>query len=152
MQRLLERHGIAVHDTFEGPDALRSQLAERGLPQDLQSAFETARRALDSHLSSVKEKLVKLDRTLVDAAETARSKIEYQLDRLHSQVARAEALKSELVTRHAETLSQSLYPEKGLQERGIGGIYFLARYGRDLLQQLHDTIQSDCHDHQILEL
>lgn len=152
MQRLFERHGVAVPDTFEGPDALRSQLAERGLPQDLQSAFEAARRVLDSHLSSVKEKLVKLDRTLVDAAETARSKIEYQLDRLHSQVARAEALKSELVSRHAATLSDSLYPEKGLQERGVGGVYFLARYGLDLLQQLHDSIQSDCHDHQILEL
>ena len=25
MQRLLERHGVAVPDTFEGPDALRSQ-------------------------------------------------------------------------------------------------------------------------------
>jgi len=152
IQRLIERHGIAVPDTFEGPDALRRQIAERGLPQDLQAAFEATRKALDSHLSSVKEKLVKLDRTLVDAAETARSKIEYQLKRLLAQVARAEAQKGELVTRHAQTLSHALYPDKGLQERGVGGIYFLARYGRDLLQQLHNTIQPDCHDHQILEL
>ena len=152
MQRLIERHGIAVPDVFAGPEALRRQLAERGLPQDLQAAFEAARKSLDSHLSSVKEKLVKLDRTLVDAAETARSKIEYQLERLHSQVARAEAQKSELVARHAETLSHALYPDKGLQERGIGGIYFLARYGRDFLQQLHDAMQPDCHDHQVLEL
>jgi bacillithiol synthase len=152
MQRLIERHGIAVPDVFAGPEALRRQLAERGLPQDLQAAFEAARKSFDSHLSSVKEKLVKLDRTLVDAAETARSKIEYQLERLHSQVARAEAQKSELVARHAETLSHALYPDKGLQERGIGGIYFLARYGRDFLQQLHDAMQPDCHDHQVLEL
>ena len=152
MQRLIERHGIAVPDVFAGPEALRRQLAERGLPQDLQAAFEAARKSLDSHLSSVKEKLVKLDRTLVDAADTARSKIEYQLERLHSQVARAEAQKSELVARHAETLSHALYPDKGLQERGIGGIYFLARYGRDFLQHLHDAMQPDCHDHQVLEL
>jgi uncharacterized protein YllA (UPF0747 family) len=95
---------------------------------------------------------LKLDRTLVDAAETARSKIEYQLERLHTQVARAEAQKSELVTRHAESLSQALYPDKGLQERGIGGAYYLARYGLEFLQQLHDAIQTECHDHQILEL
>jgi bacillithiol biosynthesis cysteine-adding enzyme BshC len=152
MQRLIERHGITVPDLFSGPDALRRQLAERGLPQDLQAAFEDARKSLDSHLSNVKEKLVKLDRTLVDAAETARSKIEYQLERLHTQAARAEAQKGELVTRHAETLSQTLYPDKGLQERSIGGVYFLARHGREFLKQLHDTIQSDCHDHQILEL
>jgi bacillithiol biosynthesis cysteine-adding enzyme BshC len=152
MQRLIERHGISVPDVFAGADALRRQLAERGLPGDLQAAFEEARKLLDSHLSNIKEKLVNLDRTLVDAAETARSKIEYQLERLHSQAARAEAQKGELVTRHAETLSQALYPDKGLQERGVGGIYFLARYGREFLHQLNDAIQPDCHDHQILEL
>jgi len=152
MQRLIERHGITVPDVFAGPEALRRQLAERGLPEDLQAAFDAARKSLDSHLSSVKEKLEKLDRTLIDAAETARSKIEYQLERLQSQAARAEAQKSELVTRHAESLSQALYPDKGLQERAIGGIYFLARYGTEFLQQLHDAIQPDCHDHQILEL
>ncbi len=152
MQRLVERHGIDLPDVFAGPEALRRQLAERGLPADLQAAFDAARKSLDSHLSTVKEKLEKLDRTLIDAAETARSKIEYQLERLFSQAARAEALKSELVTRHAETLSQALYPDKGLQERGVGGVYFLARYGREFLQQLHDAIQPDCHDHQVLEL
>ncbi len=152
IQRLIERHGVAVADTFNGPEALRRELAERGLPEDLQAAFEATRKSVDSQLSSIKEILVKLDRTLVDAAETARSKIEYQLERLQSQAARAEALKSELVSRHAESLSQALYPDRGLQERGVGGIYFLARYGPELLQQLHDAIHPDCHDHQILEL
>lgn len=152
MQRLIERHGIAVPDIFQGPDALRKELGERALPRDLQAAFEDARKSLDSALSNVQEKLLKLDRTLVDAAETARSKIEYQLERLHSQAARAEALKSELVARHAETLSQALYPERGLQERSLGGIYVLARYGREFLHQLHAAIHTDCHDHQILEL
>jgi uncharacterized protein YllA (UPF0747 family) len=152
VQRLLERHGISISDVFAGPDALRRQLAEHGLPEDLQAAFEAARKSLDSNLSDIKEKLTKLDRTLVDAAETARSKIEYQLERLHSQAARAEAQKSELVVRHAEILSNAIYPNKGLQERGIGGLYFLARYGREFLLQLHDAVQPDCHDHQILEL
>jgi len=152
LQRLIERHGIAVADVFAGAEALRRQLAERGLPADLQAAFEAARKSMDSHLSNIKEKLVTLDRTLVDAAETARSKVEYQFERLQSQAARAEAQKSELVTRHAETLSQALYPYKGLQERGIGGVYFLARYGGEFLQQLYDAIQPDCHDHQIVEL
>lgn len=152
VQRLLEKHAIPLQEIFAGPEALRRQLAQRALPESLQTAFEAARKSLDSHLSVVKERLEKLDRTLIDAAETARSKIEYQLERLQTQAARAEAMKSELVTRHADTLSQALYPDKGLQERGIGGVYFLARYGREFLQQVHDAIQSDCHDHQILEL
>ncbi len=151
-QRLLEKHGISLTDIFDGPDAVRQQIAARSLPQDLQAAFETTRKSLDSNLSAVKEKLEKLDRTLVDAAETSCSKMQHQLEKLYSQAARAEALKGELVSRHAETLCHGLYPDKGLQERTIGGIYFLARYGGDQLHQLHDTIHTDCHDHQVVEL
>ncbi len=152
IQRLIERHGISVTDTFDGPEALRRKIAERGLPEDLQMAFEATRKSVEAQLADIKEKLVKLDRTLLDAAETARSKIEYQLERLQSQAARAEALKNELVTRHSETLSHALYPEKGLQERALAGVYFIARYGRELLPQLLAAIHPDCHDHQILEL
>jgi uncharacterized protein YllA (UPF0747 family) len=122
------------------------------LPEDLQAAFDAAKKSLETNFATIKEKLTRLDRTLVDAADTAGSKMQYQLERLFTQAARAEAQKGELVSRHAETLSQALYPDKGLQERGIGGLYFMARYGRDLLSQLHDAIQPDCHDHQILEL
>ncbi len=151
-QRLLERHGVAVPEVFHGPEILRQRLAANSLPQDLQTAFDSAKRSLDSDLAAIKEKLTSLDRTLADAADTASSKIAYQFERLHTQAARAEAQKGELINRHAETLSQTLYPNKGLQERTIGGIYYVARYGQDLLRQLYDAIQTGCHDHQIVEL
>src|SRR5207244_4216430 len=128
------------------------QLAAGNLPQDLQVAFDVANKSLETNLATIREKLAKLDRTLVDAAQTAGSKMHYQLERLYTQAARAEAQKGELVKRHVQTLSEALYPNKGLQERGVGGLYFVARYGRELLHQIHDVIHTDCHDHQILEL
>ena len=151
-QRLLEKHEVAITDVFDGPEALRRQIAAKNLPRDLQAAFDAAKNSFDANFSAVKERLEKLDKTLVDAAETACSKMQHQLEKLYAQAARAEALKGELVNRHAEGLSQALYPNKGLQERTIGGVYFLARYGQDLLHQLYDTINSSCHDHQVVEL
>jgi bacillithiol synthase len=152
IQRLLEKHGIAVTDVFNGPEVLRRELAAHSLPEDLQAAFENAKQAFDSTFSTLKNKLGKLDRTLVDAAETSCSKMQHQLEKLFSQAARAEAQKGELVSRHSDILSHALYPEKGLQERGIGGIYFFARYGSELLHQLYGCMHTDCHDHQILEI
>jgi bacillithiol synthase len=152
VQRLLARHEMTVTDTFDGTEALRRKIATRNLPEDLQAAFEAARQSFDANFSAVKERLEKLDKTLVDAAETARSKMQHQLEKLYAQAARAEAQKGELVTRHAANLTDALYPEKSLQERTIGGVYFLARYGNDLLTQLYHTMRSDCHDHQIIEL
>ncbi len=151
-QRLLERYGIGVTNTFNGFEPLRQLLASHSLPADLQAAFDSARKSFDSHLFTIKEKLATLDRTLVDAAETSISKMQHQLEKLYAQAARAETQKGALVARHADVLSQALYPDKGLQERAIGGIYYVARYGREFLHQLYDTIRTDCHDHQILEL
>lgn len=152
IQRLLEKHGVSITDVFSGYEPFRHKIAAKNVPEDLQAAFESARKSFDSHLAGIKEKLTTLDRTLVDAAETATSKIQHQLEKLYSQAARAEAQKGALVSRHADILSQMLYPEKGLQERAIGGIYYVARYGREILHQIYDCVHSDCHDHQILEL
>jgi bacillithiol biosynthesis cysteine-adding enzyme BshC len=151
-QRLLEKHELTITDVFAGPEALRQQVASKQLPRDLQAAFEGVKNSFVKNFSAVKSQLEKLDKTLVDAAETCHSKMQHQLEKLYAQAARAEAQKGELVSRHAENLSQSLYPNKGLQERTIGGIYFLARYGLDLLPQLYEAIHPDCPDHQVLEL
>jgi uncharacterized protein YllA (UPF0747 family) len=57
-----------------------------------------------------------------------------------------------VIQRHAELISNSLYPEKELQERSFAGIYFLAKYGRELMNGLLDAMHPDCLDHQIVEL
>jgi uncharacterized protein YllA (UPF0747 family) len=89
---------------------------------------------------------------LIDAASNAESKMQYQLDQLRSRAARAELRHSEVLGRHAELLSNLMYPNKGLQEREIAGAYFLARLGNGLLQNLYESVNSDCLDHQVISL
>ena len=89
---------------------------------------------------------------MVDAATHAEEKMKYQLTQLEARASRAEVQRNEVITRHADSLSNSLYPNKNLQEREIGGLSFVARYGQQLLHNLYGTIHTDCHDHQIVEL
>lgn len=152
VQRKLEHYGATVQDTFQGLDSLQKKLASHTLPEGLLSAFERANKAVEESFSTLQEALAKLDPTLVEASQTGASKMRYQLDRLRERAMAAELRRSEVVSRHAEVLSRLLYPEDALQERGIGGLYFVARHGIELLQSIHDAIRTDCHDHQILEL
>jgi bacillithiol biosynthesis cysteine-adding enzyme BshC len=151
-QRLLERYRMALPDLFQGPEKLRAALAMRMLPSDLQARFSDAKTALESALSAIREALARLDPTLVDAASNAEEKMKYQLTQLEARAARAEVQRNEVITRHADALSSSLYPNKELQEREIGGASFLARYGQGLLKSLHDAIRTDCHDHQVIDI
>ena len=149
-QSLLERYSLTLPDLFHGPDRLRELLATRTLPQELNQAFEQAGSAMDACLNAIKEALARLDKTLVDSAVHAGEKMHYQLDQLRTRAARAEVRQSEVLQRHAELLSRTLYPEKTLQEREFAGIYFLSRHGGELLQGLYGAWQSGCLDHQVI--
>lgn len=152
VQRWLRHYNLSVLDTFHGPEALRQTLASRTLPADLQAAFEHANQSVAESFASLKDALAKLDTTLVDASETGAAKIKYQLERLRERATAAELRRSEVVARHAEALSQTLYPQNALQERAIGALYFIARYGPELVETIHQSLRTDCPDHQILEL
>ncbi len=152
VQRWLRQYGITVPDAFQGSESLRRRLASHALPEGLQQAFDTAQKSVEESFARLRSALEELDSTLVGASETAVSKMNYQLDRLRQSASAAELRRSEVVRRHAEGFSEALYPGGELQERGVAGIYFLARHGMELLRGIHDAIKPDCLDHQILEL
>jgi bacillithiol biosynthesis cysteine-adding enzyme BshC len=152
VQRWLRQYDIMVLDAFQGSEALRRTLAAHTLSADLQSAFERANKSVEESFASLHKALAMLDPTLVEASQTGASKVHYQLDRLRERAMAAQLRRSEVVNRHAESLSQALYPESALQERGIAGVYYVARHGTELLKNIYDAMHTDCLDHQILEL
>jgi bacillithiol synthase len=152
VQRWLRQYEITVLDVLKGADALRHQLAARSLPSDLQSAFDRATKSVEDSFDSLRDSLAKLDPTLVEAGQTGASKVRYQLDRLRERAMAAELRRSEVVSRHAEALTQALWPGDALQERGVAGVYYLARHGTSLLDNIYDAMRTDCLDHQVLEL
>jgi len=149
---LLERYALQLTDVFHGPERLRELLAERALPADLKSAFQTAAESLQTCLARIESSLARLDPTLVDAAQRAGSKMRYQLDGLQGKAARAELMRTEVLDRHATLLSNLLFPHKNLPEREIAGVSFLARHGIELLERLYEAAGSGCPDHQALYL
>ena len=52
---LLERYGLRLPDLFQGPEALREQMATRTLPKELQSAFDHAEGSLEKSLATIRE-------------------------------------------------------------------------------------------------
>lgn len=147
---LLERYGLRLPDLFQGPEALREEMAARTLPKELQSAFDQAEASLEKSLAGIREALTRLDSTLVDSATNAASKMQHQLTQLRARAARAELRQTEVLSRHADLLCNSLYPNKALQEREIAGVHFIARYGSEFLHGLYDAIHPDCLDHQVI--
>jgi uncharacterized protein YllA (UPF0747 family) len=151
-ERLLTRYCMGLPEVLLGPEKVRETIAARSLPSDLQARFSDARASVEKSMAALRESIGRLDSTLIDTAESTQTSMSNQIGRLQARVARAEQLRNEVVTRHADTLSYSLFPHKALQEREVAGVSFVARYGRELLASLYQQIQPDCHDHQVIEV
>ncbi len=151
-QALLEKNKLAAVEVLQGPEALRELIGARKLPANLQSSFEQAENVVKHSMKVVRDAIAQLDKTLVESAENAESKMLYQITNLRARASRAELRQSEVIGRHSEALSNSLYPDKTLQEREFAGIYFLAKYGREWMSGLLENIHPDCLNHQMIEI
>ena len=143
---------MSFSDLLRGPEALRETLGSRLLDQNLQNSFEHATIAVERSMQTIQDALVRLDKTLVESAVNAKSKMMHQLESLRSRAARAELRQSEVIERKARLLSNALYPDKTLQEREVAGISLIARHGKQLLNALLAQVHPDCVDHQLITL
>ena len=150
--KLLDRYQISLPDLFSGPEKTRELVGSRALPDSILKSFDQAAQHLEQALTLIQEPLEKLDRTLTDAAENAGSKMRYQLQGLRDKAARAEARKNTEVARHADELVTTLYPNKDLQEREIGSVYFLLKYGLSVVEQIKSAVQAGCAEHQVIRI
>jgi bacillithiol biosynthesis cysteine-adding enzyme BshC len=151
-ERILTRYKLSLPDLFHGPEKVREAIAARSLPPDLQERFSEAYASVEQSMTALRESIGRLDSTLVDTTESTRASMSHQIDRLRARASRAEEQRNEVITRHADALSHALFPHKALQEREVAGVSFVARYGAELLANLYQNIQPDCHDHQVIAL
>ncbi len=152
VERLLTRYDLKLPDLFQGPEKVRETIAAKSLPVDLQARFSEAYASVEQSMTALRDSIGELDATLIGASDRARMSMWYQVNRLQRRAARAELLRNEVITRHADTLSNALFPNKLLQEREIGGVSFVARYGPSLLEKIYSAIRTDCHDHQVIDV
>ncbi len=150
--KLLDRYALTLPDIFVGPEQLRETVAARALPESTLKSFDAAADHLEQAIALMQSPLEKLDRTLLDAAENAASKMRYQLQGLRDKAARAEARKNTELHRHADELSMLLYPNKELQEREVGALYFLLKYELGVVAKIKESASANCADHQVIPL
>jgi bacillithiol biosynthesis cysteine-adding enzyme BshC len=150
--KLLDRYQLSLPDLFNSQEKTRELVGSRALPDGILKSFDQAAELVDQALLLIQQPLEKLDRTLVDAAENAGTKMRYQLQTIRDKAARAETRKNTEVMQHADELTTALYPNKDLQEREVGALYFLLKYGLGVVEQIKAAVQVGCAEHQVIRI
>jgi bacillithiol biosynthesis cysteine-adding enzyme BshC len=149
-QKLMNRYGICLPDFFHGEHELKERIAARLIPQELKVLVSRTRETAVQAIHNLTGELDRFDPTLAKASARSRRKIEHQIQKLESKVAREILVKDEIAARSAASLNGLLYPHKHLQERLYSILPMVAEHGLELIGRLYDHVQLDCPDHRLI--
>jgi bacillithiol biosynthesis cysteine-adding enzyme BshC len=151
---LLRRHELTLEEVFQEESAatLALKLAARAMPTETRKKLAAAGNALDAELTMLVEWLQSQDKGLGQSAETAAGKMRYQMNRLRTMAANFQLQREGTLTRHANSISNALYPGGVLQERVHGAAYYFARHGLELAEMLCERAGDLCPGHSAIWL
>ena len=152
VERWLDKYHLSVEDIWRGDEHLQRKIAALALSEGWAERFDQTQQEMAALFARLHGDIERLDPTLLEVLKHAQEKTIYQMDRLRGKVNRAALARSELLVRHAQSLSRFLMPQKDLQERRLAGVYFLGRAGYELLERLRAQIELESPGHQVLNL
>ena len=134
--KLLRKYDLSVEDVWAGSQDLRHKMEKQSVTGSLAKDFGRYQAQIGEMLAKLGEKIETLDPTLNGTVEKTKEGIEFHLDKLRRKAGAALDQRAGLLATHEEHLESLLNPHKGLQERELCLLPFLARWGTSSLGEL----------------
>ncbi len=152
VQKVLDRYDLTVADLDGDLEPLHRRLVLGLSEHDVEGAFGEATRGLHEAMNALKPVAANVDATLAKSAEATRAALQKELSAFKDRVVRAEKRNHDAVRDQLDKAQAGLYPAGKLQERTLSALYFLNKYGLDLVPRWLDGLGLDTTAHQVIEL
>jgi bacillithiol biosynthesis cysteine-adding enzyme BshC len=134
--RFLSRYEFPLEDLQPQGEAALNRLLQSQLPPEIEQSIKDAEEAIRGALQRVIETVPALDPTLGGAARTTLGRMEHDLRSLQSKVIQAAKRRDETLRRQFTRAQALIFPGGHPQERTLGVVFFLNRYGPALIEHL----------------
>ncbi|MPY86587.1 MAG: bacillithiol biosynthesis cysteine-adding enzyme BshC [Luteitalea sp.] len=148
--RFLARHALKLDELRARDEARLNRLLEGQLPTAVEEGFVHASAALQDRLTELIRAVPAIDPTLEGAARTTLTKMDRELQTLRAKVIQAAKRRDETLRRQFTRTRAQAFPDGQLQERALGFVYFLNRYGPALVDQLRTDLPLETSHHWVL--
>jgi bacillithiol synthase len=148
----MERLGIEIQDCFQNRRLIEEQAIRTSGFSRATASLDALQIHLDQALTEVKRDLQTVDPPLAAALETARRKIQHNIQHLKSQAIRFEGTRNSSISFGIDRVINNCFPHQTLQERELGIQHFLARHGSSLLDELCSAIDFGSFTHRVIRL
>jgi bacillithiol biosynthesis cysteine-adding enzyme BshC len=150
--RLLARYELPLESLRAQDEAALNALLKAQMPAAVDNAFEEAARALADRLASLATAVTQLDATLEAAAQSTLGRMQDDLKKLQGKVIQAAKRKDETLRRQFKHAQAQAFPGGQPQEREVGFVYFLNKYGPGLVDRLSEELPLDQGRHWVMTI
>jgi bacillithiol biosynthesis cysteine-adding enzyme BshC len=150
--KFLTRHEFPLEALRARDEAALNELLQSQLPPTVEASLQDAVRAVDERMGELAKEVTQLDATLEGATRSTLSRMQDDLKKLHGKIIQAAKRKNETLRRQYHHAQAQAFPGGHPQEREIGCVYFLNKYGSTLADRLSDELTLDMGTHWVVTI
>jgi bacillithiol biosynthesis cysteine-adding enzyme BshC len=150
--RFLTRHGVGLASLRAQDEAALNELLQAQLPASVEASVQDAARTVEERINVVAQEVAQIDPTLEGAARSTLSRMQDDLKKLHGKIIQAAKRKDETLKRQFRHAQAQAFPGGHPQEREIGFVYFLNKYGPAFVEHLAEDLPAEMGHHWVVTI
>jgi len=133
-------------------EAALNALLKAHMPAAVETSLDEASRALVERMEALSKAVAQLDATLEAAARSTLGRMQDDLKKLQGKIIHAAKRKDETLRRQFKHAQAQAFPGGQPQEREVGFVYFLDKYGASLVDRLSEELPLDQGQHWVMTI
>ena len=129
-----------------------NELLESQLPPTVDQALTSVASLVGEQMDALAAAVPQIDPTLEGTVRTTLGKMQHEMHTLHNKVIQAAKRKDETLRRQFQRAQALTFPSGHPQEREVGFVWFLNRYGSALVSRLLEDIPLGMGQHYVLSI
>jgi len=136
--RFLSKYDLPITALRAQDESALNQLLESQLPPTVEQSLTSVAALIDERMAAVAAAVPQIDPTLEGAVKSTLGKLQHEVQALHNKVIHAAKRRDDTLRRQFQRAQALTFPQGHPQEREVGFVWFLNRYGPALVDRLMD--------------
>lgn len=147
----ISKNNLTIEEFFD-EKKITSKMMNKINELKVEDIFNNLKDELNGIYYSFGIDLGKIDKNLINTFKNKNEKYIESLEHLKDKFIESQAHQNESTVLKLKSAIQSIYPDETLQERYINIVYYLNKYGMDLVKKMVETTDIDNFNHQVIEI
>ena len=150
--RFLVRHEFPLALLRAQDEAALNELLESQLPPSVEASLQDVLHAVEERMEVLARAVPQIDPTLEGATRSTLTRMNDDLKKLHNKIIQAAKRKDETLRRQFTHARAQAFPQGHPQEREIGFVHFLNKYGPALVDRLSEELPVEMGTHWVVTI